>query len=271
MHEKNSSPARSVDYHLARLQSLRLNRAHRDRTQFFVVEGIRQFIQACDAGFDIAAMFVSPILLRQSMAQKLVRRMTSTGVPKISLSPEQFRSISTTQHASGIAAIARQRWTPLEELSVPGLGWLVVDTLRSAGNLGTILRTAEATGMTGVIFVSDAIDPFSPAVVRASMGGIFHIPMTRTTPRELGYWLAAHRIDLIGLSPQAPRLWTDLPTSVGGHAIAVGDERDGLSPPLRRLCDVQVKLPMFSPSADSLNVAVAAGVMMYELVRRGMT
>jgi TrmH family RNA methyltransferase len=267
MHDKQNPSALPVSAQIARLRSLRQHRAQRDRTNLFVVEGIRQFIQAVEAGFDVETVFVSRILLQQRTACKLVGRVAGAGARKVLLAPEQFREISTTEHASGVAAIVRQRWMPLGLAPVGGTGWLVIDTLRSAGNLGTILRTAEAVGMSGVIFVSEAVDPYDPSVVRASMGGIFGIPLTRTTPRELGFWLAARQVDLVGLSPTAPRLWTDRPPSPGGHAIAVGDERTGLSPPLRRLCDTQVKLPMLG-RADSLNVAVAAGVMMYELVRR---
>jgi RNA methyltransferase, TrmH family len=267
MHEKPSPSALLPAAQIARLCSLRRDRARRDHSKLFVIEGIRQFIQACDEGFAVDTIFVSPVLLQQGIACKLVRRVTAGGARKVVLTPEQFRGISTTERASGVAAIVRQRWTPLVETPIGGTGWLVIDTIRSPGNLGTILRTAEAVGMSGVIFASPAVDPYDPLVVRASMGGIFHIPLTRTTPRELGFWLAAREVDLIGLSPTAPRLWTDLPASPGGHAIAVGDERTGLSPPLRRLCDTQVKLPM-PGRADSLNVAVAAGVMMYELVRR---
>jgi TrmH family RNA methyltransferase len=98
------------------------------------------------------------------------------------------------------------------------------------------------------------------------MGGIFHLKLARTSHRELGFWLAHERVDLVGLSPRADRLWTELaPDRV--YAIAVGDERYGLSPALRRLCDREVRLPM-TGRADSLNVAVSDGVMMYELVRR---
>ena len=268
-HRDRFAPSRDAAAHLARLRSLRASRVQRDRLKRFAVEGVRQFIQACDAGFDVDTLFVSPVLLQHGTARQLVRRLAADGVRGVVLTPEQFRTVSTAVHASGIAAIVRQRWTPLEDAPAtgPGAGWLVIDALRSAGNLGTILRTAEATRVSGVIFASDAVDPYDPAVVRPSMGGVFHVPLIRTTPRQLGYWLAARRVDLVGLSPHAPRPWTDLPPAPGGHAIALGDERTGLSPAIQRLCDTHVRLPM-PGRADSLNVAVAAGVMMYELVRR---
>jgi len=190
------------------------------------------------------------------------------GVHSVAVTPEQFRAISGAQHASGIAGIARQKWSalPHERIERP-TGWLVVEQIRSPGNLGTILRTAEAVGMNGVIFVGEqSSDPYDPAVVRASMGGIFNLPLMRCSARELSIWLTQQNIAAVGLAPRANRLWTDLPKAAS-HALLLGEEREGLSPVLKRLCDTEVRLPM-TGHADSVNVAVAAGVMMYELVRR---
>ena len=266
MHDKQRPAASFASSQLARLRLLRQQRSIRDKTPTFVVEGIRQFVQACDAGFAFDTLFVSEALLRHGLAGKLVRRLSrQPGVRRVALTPEQFRSITTLERASGVAAIVRQRWTSLERATPGRVGWLVVDHIRSAGNLGTILRTAEACGVSGLIFVGDACDPFDPAVVRASMGGVFHLQLLRTRPRELGFWLAQHEVQTIGLSPNASRPWHALPPGTS-YAIALGEERAGLSSPLKRLCDAELRLPM-SGHADSLNVAIAAGVMMYELVR----
>jgi TrmH family RNA methyltransferase len=264
---KEKSAASSIPPALIRFRSLHSHRSRRDNTGLFVVEGIRQFIQACDANYEFDTVLVSPILLRHSLAEKLARRLCTAGVNKTALTPEQFRRFSTTQHASGIMAIVRQRWATLENVDPHrGLGWLIVEHLRSAGNLGTILRTAEAISMSGVVFIGGACDPYDPAVVRASMGGLFHLPIVRTRPRELSFWLATHHIGAIGLSPHTSRIWTDFPQA-GSLALLLGNEREGLSLRLRRLCDHEVRLPM-TGKADSLNVSIAAGIMMYELVRR---
>ncbi len=266
MHHPTQSPA-FVSDQLTRLRQLRQRRALRDSTNSFVIEGIRQFVQGCDAHFDFDTIFISPVLLKQGLAQKLARRLIARGTRKIMLTPEQFRSISTTERASGVIAIVKQRWTPLNEIDPNrGIGWLIIDHIRSPGNLGTILRTAEAVGMSGILFAGDDCDPHDPAVVRASMGGVFHLPLTRTRPRELSYWLAQHHVATLGLSPQAAGLWSKLPPAAR-YAIVLGEERAGISSPLRRLCDAELRLPM-TGRADSLNVSVAAGVMMYELVRQ---
>jgi TrmH family RNA methyltransferase len=243
------------------------SRPARDSKQLFWIEGIRQFVRAHDAHFEFDTIVFNPLLLRSGLARKLVRRLCASGVRQVRITPEQFRRVSITPRASGIGAIVRQKWTPLRGASPGrGLGWLIVSRLRSPGNLGTILRTAEAVGMSGVIFLGDGADPFDPLVLRASMGGTFHLSIVRAYPDALRMWLDDNRFCCIGLSPCAPRLWTDLPGD-RPLAIAVGEERRGLSDPLERLCKMHVRLPM-TGRADSVNVSVAAGVMMFELMRR---
>jgi TrmH family RNA methyltransferase len=144
---------------------------------------------------------------------------------------------------------------------------LVIDDIRSPGNLGTILRTAEATGVAGVIFLNARCDPFDPVAVRSSMGGLFHLQLTRATHAEVRRWADAHDVRLVGLTPDARCLWTEAPAAPGGTALVIGEERHGLSAPAREMCHDTVRLPM-TGRADSLNVGVATGVMLYELVRR---
>jgi TrmH family RNA methyltransferase len=246
---------------------LQVSRSLRDSSRRFYIEGLRQFIQACDAGLTFDTIFHSRILLRSAGVRKRIAQLESAGVRRVSVTPEQFRRFSITEHASGVAAIVRQRWTSLERID-PSAGtcWLVIESLRSPGNLGTILRTAEASGAAGVIFLGPSADPFDPRVVRASMGGIFHLKLVRTTLSGLRAWCCQQQVRLVGLSPRAPLLWTQLPVD-RPLAMLIGDERAGLSEEVAKRCDMSVRLPM-TGRADSLNVAVAAGVMMYELIRR---
>jgi TrmH family RNA methyltransferase len=251
---------------LSRIRALEHVGSRRAQHAYWI-EGLRQFIQAYDTGQTFEAIAYSPILLRNGLAEMLLRRLGRLGVPRIRFSPEEFRGVSKTERASGIGAIIKQRWTPMEGASVGcGRFWLVVESIRNAGNLGTMVRTAEAAGGAGIIFVGPRSDPFDPAVVRASMGGLFHLTLIRATHMELERWAISQGVHLIGLTPHAPRRWTDLPSATA-YGLVLGEERTGLSPELQRLCHTTVQLPMRG-KADSLNVGVAAGVMMYELVRR---
>ena len=260
-------PAASVQQVLKHVCGLQNSRTVRERTGQFWAEGVRQFVRAAEAGLQIETIIHSRILLKHELAQTLVRRLATSAIECVTLTPEQFRSISIAPHASGIGAIVKQHWTPLNSAApYRGLCWLVIERVRSPGNLGTILRTAEATGVTGVAFLGREVDPFDPAVIRASMGGVFHLQLVRATHERFGRWARGVGMQLIGLSPRGPTLWTDL-SSAGPLALLVGDERGGLSETAMSMCNSLVRLPM-TGHADSLNVGIATGVMLYELLRQ---
>lgn len=250
---------------LARIPHL-MSRRGRDRSGSFWIEGVRNFLQAHAFHASFRSVIVSEVLLRNAVARKLVRQLGAAGVPIARVSPERFRTVSTAAHASGVGAILRQRWKPIVEARADGLCWLVVERIASPGNLGTMVRTAEAVGARGVFFVGPQADPYDPAVIRGSMGGLFSLDYVRTTVAGLASWSRQHNVRLVGLSPEAETLWTEGPID-RPVALVIGEERRGLSEALRRLCETCVRLPM-TGSADSLNVGVATGVMLYELVRR---
>jgi len=142
-----------------------------------------------DGGYVVESLVQSEILLQNPYAHQRIRLARSVGVPSIRLSPEQFRRVSATARASGIGAVARQRWAPLELVDPgDGLCWIATRYLRSAGNLGTILRTAEATGTTGLIVLGNELDPFDRAVIRASMGSLFGLKLSRTCVEAFSAW-----------------------------------------------------------------------------------
>lgn len=239
----------------------------RRRLGLFAIEGIRQFVQAVDCGWEFERLLVSNRLLIHPLARRLSRHLARDGTTKHNLSPEQSRNISRLPRASGIAAIVRQRWTSLEAVATtPGLCWLAIDRFRSPGNLGTILRTAAAVGAAGVIVLDRDADPFDPQVVTTSMGGLFHLQFVRADVVEL-----RRQADLAGQPIFAlhPSDDVSLPVPSDGPppVLLVGEERRGLTERALSLADGRLSLPM--PGwADSLNVGVASGVAMYELLRR---
>ena len=143
---------------------------------------------------------------------------------------------------------------------------LVVEQLRSPGNLGTILRTAEAVGCKAAVFVGPLSDPFCPSAVRASMGSLFAIPVVRTSAAQFREWATRRGVVCIGLSPEAKPVWASKPVD-SPVALLIGEERKGLSTTMRSMCDATISLPMVG-QADSLNVAIATGVILYEFARR---
>ncbi|HVR83189.1 MAG TPA: RNA methyltransferase [Planctomycetota bacterium] len=251
---------------LARIRKLRF-RPVRERTGLHYVEGFRNFIQALDAHVPIEAILYSEILAQNPAVQKNVRLQRRAGVPVVRVTPEVFRGASGSLRASGVGAIVRQHWTPLADADPrQGTCWIAVRSLRSPGNVGTILRTAEAAGVGGVVLLGNQVDPFDPAVVRASMGGLFRLRLVRSSLQEFVLWKTQWDCRVWGTSPTAGGLYTE--ASVEGPLVVLfGDERRGLSPEELGVCTETSRIPIVG-RADSLNVGVAAGVILYEVLRR---
>ncbi len=251
---------------LEQIRRLQTDRAHRDARRAFFVEGVRHVVHAIESGFHVETLVYSEKLLIVPIARRLVRDRCRTGTPTLHVSPEVFRQVSTTPRASGMGAVVSQRWSPLFGASPrAGLCWVVLEAVRSAGNLGSLIRTSEAIGGAGFILVGPRIDPFDPAVVRASMGALFEQTFIRTNDRSLRNWVRRHRCRLIGASPDgsADLHRFDYPRPT---ILVLGEERRGLSPLLRDLCTDLVRIPMVGVS-DSLNLAVAGSLLLYEVYR----
>ena len=212
-------------------------------------------------------MIVSERLLISGVGRKIVRTLRRAGTPTTRVSPEVFRSISTAERASGVGLIVGK---PNERLSrfTPSSGefWLLLESLRSLGNLGTLLRTSVAAGGQGLILIGGDIDPFDPAVVRASMGMLFRQRIVRTNLTECRHWVDARGVAVVGASASATHAYFGHRFS-GPTLIALGHERRGLSDGVRRMCNQLVCIPM-AQGIDSLNVSVAGSLLMYEIVRR---
>ena len=236
-------------------------REHRDRTGRYVVEGARFVHEALRTRTPIVGALVCRDLLNAGAAHA-VASLERRGVPICGATRDEYASVSAAQSPTGVALIVRQRW------SAPGRPdgrevplWLALGTVRSPGNLGTILRTARAAGAAGALFLDPATDPFHPTTVRASMGAILALPLMRITAGHLAAWKRRTRTLVVGTSADAPHDFRDLPRC-RPTVVMLGCERRGMSRAQRRACDLTVSIPM-APGCDSLNVAVAAGIMLF--------
>lgn len=248
-------------------------RAERERTGLYYVEGIRFVARAVQHGLPIEALVACRPLLTHPFARHLVRQQRRAGTPILDVTSDVFSSVSLADDPQGIGAVLRQGWTPLERLDpAEAACWVMLDTVRSPGNLGTMLRTSEAAGGAGLLLLGDAVDPYDPAAVRASMGALFGQRLVRTTVDAVRHWAARPGYRLVGATPDGATDYQTLdyhdPT-----VLLLGGERKGLSPELRALCDVTVRIPMAGPT-DSLNLAIAASLLLYEVFnqrRRGVS
>jgi TrmH family RNA methyltransferase len=240
------------------------SRRERDRTGLFFVEGLRFVAQALTYQAPIQTVITVPKLLTHPFAQKLLRQLAQRHIPVLEVTPEVFLRHSRAEEAQWIGAVVAQRWDVLDRIDpCAGLCWLALDTIHSQGNLGTILRTCDAVGAAGAILLGPSVDPHDPACVRATMGAVFTQRLVRTTEREFDIWRRRHGCTLVGTSPHAT---TDYQAASYPRPLIVwmGGEKRGLSPLQQNSCDLMVRLPMVGAS-DSLNVAIASGVMLYEV------
>lgn len=251
---------------LAKIKKVQCDRGYRDNNGLFFVEGIRNFVSAVDGGFSIDALFYCEKLLISPIARMMVRRLKRAGTPFARVSPEQFRQISQTERASGVGAILRQHAQRLDQTN-PGesLCWVALSRIRSLGNLGSLMRTAAATGAAGFIFIGDGIDPYDPNVVRATMGAVFKQRVVRTDAEQFRHWVKSHDLQVIGASPDG-QLNFDQIRYARPTILLLGNERTGLTEGERLMCNHLVSIPM-KEGVDSLNVAVAGALLLYEVFR----
>jgi len=258
-HETLNDPDHPEIRRILRLQQ----RAERERTGLFFAEGTRFVAQAVEQGALVEALVLTPEAAAQPLVGSLARSLRATGAACLRITPQLFRRISLAETPQGVGVVVRQRWETLKQIRPSGtLCWVCHEVVQSPGNLGAILRTCDAVGAAGVILIGDHTDPYDPVSVRATMGAIFPQRFVRATLPELAAWKRRHRCLLVGASPEAV---TDY------HAVSyqqpvvffMGSERKGLTPEQRALCDVLVRIPMVGAS-DSLNVAIATSVLLYE-------
>jgi TrmH family RNA methyltransferase len=184
------------------------------------------------------------------------------GGEAIEVSREILGKISRRDNPQTVLGVFDQSFAPLASLyHATAPCWVALESVRDPGNLGTILRTADAAGCGGVILVGDCCDPYSVEAVRASMGSIFAVKIARATQGEFLAWRQAWPGSVVGtlLAAEVDFRAADYERPI---LLLMGNEQSGLSPALAEACDVAVKIPMRG-RADSLNLAVATGIMIY--------
>jgi TrmH family RNA methyltransferase len=248
-----------------RVRSLR-EKKYRKQEGLFLAEGLRILTEARDEGVLPEMLFHAGSDHR--LARELIAAMEAAGGDVIETSPDILAKISGKDNAQAVIGVYRDRLTPLAALDRGAANiWIVAQSLRDPGNLGTILRTGDAVGAGGLILLDDCVDPFSVESVRASMGALFTQKIVQTRWEEFIVWLRAGPGELIGTSLKAE---DDYQAPLYGTPafLLVGNEAQGLPDEYEAACDRLVKIPMLG-RADSLNAAVATAVMAYELLNQG--
>lgn len=247
------------------------DRRHRDRSGTFVVEGYRAVSRAVAAGVEFDRLYICPELFLGPNEDALIAQIAEQGTAVIEVAPEPFRKAAYRDRPEGLLGVAQQFGTSIGALEVDSEPLiLVVEAIEKPGNLGTMLRTADAAGCDAVIVCDPTTDPFNPNVVRASTGMLFVVPLAVASTEATIDWLRQRGITTFATTPDTDTLHTDADLT-GGVAIVVGTEQYGLSDTWLTEADHRIRIPM-AGAADSLNAAMAAGITLFEAVRqRGLS
>lgn len=249
-----------------RLVRLR-NRRHRDAERAFIIEGYRELSRAVGAGIDINEMYSCEELFVGENEHSLIDDVTSAGADHVRLEEAPFRKAAYRDRPEGLLAVASQFDTNLKDLALDGHPLvLIVESIEKPGNLGMMMRTADAAAVDAVVVADQKTDPFNPNVVRASIGSLFTVPLAIASTEETSTWLDANGIRPVVTTPDTPVLHWEADYR-GAIAIVVGSEQYGLSESWLSTSNDRVRIPM-AGTADSLNAAMAAGIILFEAVRQ---
>ncbi|MBW9156579.1 TrmH family RNA methyltransferase [Clostridium tagluense] len=235
---------------------------YRISSNMFLVEGFRFAEEAIDSDFEVVNIFISSRGELKYEDSSLKNKLQSN-TKVYSISDSLFKSICDTENPQGIMAVVRNK--PVEIKYHHGF-YILADKIQDPGNMGTIIRTAHAAGALGVIITKGTVDIYNEKTLRATMGSIFKIPVLYDNDLSLVQKLRNSGFKLVASSLDTDKNFyeVDLKEKI---IISVGNEGNGISTEVYDLCDLKIKIPM-PGGAESLNVAVAASIMMYEVVRQ---
>lgn len=262
-----------TSHHNARIKdvlALRDRRARDDQGRY-LVEGYRELLRACDANVIFESLYICPEFFLGEHEPELIARIVQAGSQCTYCSPTLFEKMSYRDRPDGLLAVGYQEEQSLSTFAnrpakahPPFL--IVAEAIEKPGNLGTILRSSDAAGVDGLFLCDACTDLYNPNVVRASVGTLFTVPIVSCSSEEAINYLKQHQIAIVAATPHAEPLFTEVDLR-GPVAIVVGTEQLGLSAQWMQAATLTVRIPMLGV-ADSLNVATATTLLLYEVQRQ---
>jgi RNA methyltransferase, TrmH family len=241
-------------------------KSERKETGLFLAEGARHAEEALANGWSPAYAFASQAALERSQTRDLLLRMKSAGARVLTGTEKILATLSRKDNPQVVISAFRQRLATLAEFPVGGpRRYVALYEVRDPGNLGTIIRTADAAGCDGVILIGTTCDPFSIETVRATMGSLFAMRLAAASFTDFDAWRTRSGVRMVAASMRGERAH-DKAGYGERSVILMGNEQSGLPPEVEAACDELVRIPM-KGKADSLNLASAASVMIYEAWR----
>jgi TrmH family RNA methyltransferase len=243
-------------------------RKTRAETGLFVVEGIRHVAEAVEAGAPVEYIVACPELLTSPFGRDLLQQQRAHGRAVHTTTPQVFATLSERENPTGLLAVVRQQRRALDDLTPANLEWAVaVVAPQDPGNIGTIVRTIDAVGAGALLLLDSGVDPYHPSAVRASLGSLFWVPFAQAGFAAFARWAAEHGYHVYGSSAHGTANLHTITHYARPAVLLLGSEREGLTAEQLALCEHVIRLPMHG-RATSLNLAVAAGVLLYDMLAK---
>ncbi len=249
--------------HVIRLR----DRRDREREQLTVLEGYRELTRASEYGMELVECFFAPEHFLGENEYPLLESFAAAGIRVVQVAPHLLEKMAYRERPEGLIAIARMKRHTLDTIPLyPDGLYLIAEAVEKPGNLGSILRSADAAGVDGLIICDKCTDIYNPNVIRASTGALFSVPLAEATAQETFDFLKQNRIQMLAATPHTDQIYTDVDMT-GPVAIIVGTEQCGLTELWMKHADLPVRIPMLG-KIDSLNVATATTILLYEAARQ---
>ncbi|MGX5826585.1 TrmH family RNA methyltransferase [Mesorhizobium sp. 43Arga] len=240
----------------------------RDQQNAFMAEGLKLVIDALDLGWQIRTLVFAKAGRGNPAVEKVAARTVAAGGTVLEVSEKVLVAITRRDNPQMVVGVFSQRFLALKDIRADnGDVWVALDRVRDPGNLGTVIRTVDAVGAKGLILVGDTTDPFSVETVRATMGSIFAVPVAKATTEAFLAWRGGFSGLVAGTHLKGAVDYRSVDFSRGPVLLMMGNEQQGLPESLAASCDRLLRIPQ-AGRADSLNLAVATGIMLFE-IRRG--
>lgn len=243
----------------------------RDSQNAFMAEGLKLIIDALDLGWQIKTLVFAKAGRGNQAVEKVAARTVAAGGMVLEVSEKVLSAITRRDNPQMVVGVFSQKYMTLKDVRPKnGDVWVALDRVRDPGNLGTVLRTVDAVGAKGVILIGDTTDPFSLETVRATMGSVFAVPVARATQDAFLSWRKGFPGLVVGTHLKGAVDYRSVDFSNRPVLLLMGNEQQGLPDDLAASCDRLLRIPQ-AGRADSLNLAVATGVMLFEIRRGALT
>ncbi|SKC43581.1 23S rRNA (guanosine(2251)-2'-O)-methyltransferase RlmB [Maledivibacter halophilus] len=243
-------------------------RKYRDKHKEFLIEGLRSVEHGLENNAEFRNICYNDVITSSNRGCKLLEKISQRKIELCKINDKIFKEISTTDSPQGILGVVKRRYYDLEDIiSKDKLFLIILDKLQDPGNVGTIIRTADAAGVSCIISLKGTVDIYNSKTIRSTMGSIFSMPIIHIeTIGDVIEILKGNGVDIISTTLEAERYHFEVKYG-RKNAIIIGNEGNGISNELIKRSDIKVKIPIIG-NAESLNASIAAGIIIYEIVRQ---